>query len=167
VLELIGMIIFWLVLILGVVIIPFGVAGTFIIVADALIFGLFTGFEKITLNFIGLLLAIALFVELIEALLGALLARKFGGSKWGMIGAIVGGFIGAVLGTPVTPVLGTLLGGFTGAFIGAMFLELIHTSNLETSFKTGAGAFLGAVGGKITKIVAAVVMVVMIGFRVL
>jgi len=160
------MMFFWLVLILGVVIIPFGIAGTFIIVADALIYGLVTGFDKITLPFVGLLLGIALAVELVEALLGAFLAKRFGGSKWGIAGAMIGGFLGAVAGTPVTPVLGTLLGGFLGAFLGATTLEILHTSEFKNSFKVGIGAFLGAVGGKITKIVVAVVMVVMVGLRV-
>ncbi|MCJ7813606.1 DUF456 domain-containing protein [bacterium] len=153
-------------LIIGVVIIPFGVAGTFIIVADAFIYGLATQFEKITLSFVGLLLAMALAVELVESFLGALLAKKFGGSKWGMAGAIIGGFLGAVIGTPITPVLGTLLGGFIGAFIGALSLEWVHTSDWHNALKVGFGAFLGALGGKVTKIVVAIIMVIMIGVRV-
>lgn len=164
--EIAGTILFWLVLLTGVAVIPFGVAGTFIIVADALIYGLFTGFERITLPFVGLLLAIALGIELIEELMSAFMAKRFGGSKWAMVGAFVGGFLGAVFGTSVTPVLGTLLGGFFGAFLGAMFLEWVHTSDLENAFKVGLGAFFGAVGGKVTKIVVAVIMVVMVGFRV-
>ena len=164
--EILGMIIFWIFLIVGVVIIPFGVAGTFIIVADALVYGLITGFDRITLPFIGLLLAMALFVELVEALLGAVLAKKFGGSKWGMTGAIIGGTVGAIIGTPITPVLGTLLGGFIGAFIGALSLEWLHTSDLHNALKVGFGAFLGALGGKVTKIVVAIIMVIMVGVRV-
>ena len=160
------MVFFWLVLILGVVIIPFGIPGTFIIVADALIYGLVTSFSKITLLFVGLLFVIALAVELVEALFGAFLAKRFGGSKWGMAGAMIGGFLGAVAGTPITPVLGTLLGGFFGAFVGATTLEMLHTSDFKNSFKVGVGAFLGAVGGKVTKIVVAVIMVVMVGLRV-
>lgn len=160
------MIFFWLFLIAGVVIIPFGVAGTFIIVADALVYGLITGFDRVTLSFIGLLLAMALFVELIEALLGAVLAKRFGGSKWGMTGAIIGGFLGAVIGTPITPVLGTLFGGFIGAFVGALSLEWIHTSDWHNASKVGFGAFLGALGGKVTKIVVAIIMVIMVGIRV-
>ena len=164
--EILGMIVFWIFLIAGVVIIPFGVAGTFIIVADALVYGLITGFERITLPFVGLLLAMALFVELIEALLGAVLAKRFGGSKWGMTGAIIGGTVGAIIGTPITPVLGTLLGGFIGAFIGAMSLEWFHTSDPHNALKVGFGAFLGALGGKVTKIVVAIIMVIMVGVRV-
>ena len=165
--EVLGMIIFWLFLLVGVAVIPFGVAGTFIIVADVLIYGLATGFDKITLPFVGLLVAIALAVELIEELLSAFVAKRFGGSKWAMAGAFIGVFLGAIIGTVITPVLGTLLGGFFGAFFGAMLLEWIHTSDLQNAFKVGVGAFFGAVGGKVAKIVVAVIMVIMIGFRVL
>ena len=164
--EVIGLIFFWIFLIIGVAIIPFGIAGTFIIVADALIYGLATGFDKITLPFVGLLLGMAVVVELIEAVLGAYMAKKFGGSKYAMAGAIVGGFLGAIVGTPMAPVVGTLLGGFFGAFTGATLLEWLHTSDFQKSAKVGIGAFFGAVGGKITKIMVAIIMVVMIGFRV-
>jgi len=164
--EVVGMIIFWLFLIVGVAVIPFGIAGTFIIVADALIYGLATGFDEITLPFVGILLGMALAVELIEELLSALMAKRFGGSKYAMIGAFLGGFFGAIVCTPIAPVLGTLLGGFFGAFLGATLLEWLHTSDLQNSIKIGIGAFFGAVGGKTTKILVAVIMVVMIGFRV-
>jgi uncharacterized protein YqgC (DUF456 family) len=164
--EVVGMIFFWLVLLVGVAVIPFGLAGTFIIVVDAFVYGLVTGFGKITLPFVGFLLLIALGVEFIEELLSAYMAKKFGGSKWAMAGAIAGGLLGAIVGTPITPVIGTLLGGFIGAFLGAMLLEWVHTWDLQNSIKVGVGAFFGAVGGKVAKIVVAVVMVIMIGFRV-
>ena len=164
--EVIGMLLFWLGLLLGIVLIPFGIAGTFIIVADVFIYGLITGFSQISLPFVGMLLGIAIGVELIEELLSGIMAKRFGGSKWSVIGAIIGGLIGAVVGTPVTPILGTLLGGFFGAFLGAMILEWLHTSDFSRAFKVGIGAFFGALGGKITKIVVAILMVVLIGVRV-
>lgn len=164
--EVVGMIFFWLVLILGIILIPFGIEGTFIIVADAFVYGLLTGFERVTWPFLGLLLAIALLVELLEFLFGGILAKKFGGSKWAVAGAIVGGFLGAVFGTPIVPILGTLIGGFLGSFMGAFLLEWFHTTDLENALKVGMGAFFGAVSGKVTKVIVAVVMVVMIGMRI-
>jgi len=166
ILEIFGMIVFWIILIAGVVIIPFGIAGTFIIVADALVYGLLTGFEHYSLGFVGILLGIALFMELLEELFSGFLARKFGGSKWAMVGAIVGGLLGAIIGTPITPVLGTLLGGFIGSFSGALIVEWLQTSDFTHAFRVGMGAFFGALGGKLTKIVVAIVMVVLIGIRV-
>ena len=164
--EIVGMIFFWIFLIIGVVIIPFGIAGTFIIVVDALIYGLITGFEQITIPFLGVLLGIAVLMEVVEGVFGAVLARKYGGSKWAMAGAIIGGFIGAILGTPVTPLIGTLVGAFIGAFTGAALLHGLSTGEWKKAVMVGLGAFFGAVSGKISKIIAAIVMVVMIGFRI-
>lgn len=164
--EVVGIIFFWIFLIIGVVIIPFGIAGTFIIVADAFIYGLITGFEKITLPFVGVLLGIAVLMEVVEAAFGAVLAKKYGGNKWAMAGAVIGGFIGAVLGTSITPVIGTLVGAFLGAFGGASLLHGISTGKWNEALVVGLGAFFGAVSGKVSKIIAAIIMVVMIGFRI-
>lgn len=160
--EVIGTIIFLFFLVVGVIIIPFGFGGTFLIVIDVFIYGLVTRFSAFSLVFVIILLAIALVVELIEPIFGAVLAKKFGGSKWGMLGAILGGFIGAVIGTPVMPILGTLIGGFIGGFVGATFLEWIHTGNVKRGFRVGMGAFWGALGGKVTKLIAAFIMVILV-----
>lgn len=160
-----ALIVFWLVLIAGVAIIPFGVAGTFVIAGAVLVHGLLTRFQIFPLPFIALLFGLALLVEAIEALLGAVLARRFGGSKWGMAGAVIGGFVGAVFGTPVTPVFGTLLGGFLGALVGATLFEYMVRPDLRSAVRVGFGAFLGAIGGKATKLVVAVVMVVLTAVR--
>lgn len=164
--SVLGMIAFWLALVAGVVIIPFGVAGTFIIVVAALVYGLLTHFAELSIGFIIVLLSMAIGMEILEAIFGALLAKKFGGSKWGMAGAMVGGGLGAIIGTPVTPVIGTLAGGFLGSFLGAMLFEFIHNQNIHRAFQVGMGAFFGAIGGKVTKIIVAILMVVMISIRI-
>lgn len=164
--EILGMILLWLFLVIGVLLIPFGLPGTFVIVADVLVYGLATGFEKYSLPFAGLLLLITIGIEVIEGILGAAMAKKFGGSKWGMIGAIVGAFLGAVLGTPVIPVIGTLLGLFIGALLGAAVFEGLYSGNWDKAWKVGLGAMFGTIGGKITKIIVAIIMVVMVGIKV-
>lgn len=163
----IGMIFFFIFLLLGITVIPFGIAGTFIIFFDALIYGWITGFERVTWPFLGILLGLAVIVEIIEALLGAVMARRYGGSKWAMAGAILGMGAGAVLGTVVTPVIGTIIGGFAGAFAGATLLEWMHSPDVSAAVKVGTGALLGAVGGKMTKLLVAVLMVVLILVRIL
>ena len=164
--SIIGMIIFWLVLLAGIVVIPFGIAGTFVIVVDAFVLGLLTHFVRMTPGFLIALLVISLLVEGIEFVLGAWAAKRFGSSAWGMWGAILGGFFGAIWFTPFVPPIGTLLGAFVGAFGGAFLLEVLHEKDVSRALKVGWGAFLGAVGGKILKIVAAIGMVVAIGIQV-
>lgn len=165
ILEILGIVLLCIALLAGIMVIPFGIAGTFVIAGAALLYGLLTGFEVITLPLAGLLVGLAVLMEIVEGVLGAYMARRFGGSRWGMAGAIIGGFVGAVLGTPVAPVVGTFLGGFLGAFLGSMLLEFFHTQNAHDAFRVGLGAFFGAVGGKVTKILLAVVMVVMVVSR--
>ncbi|MBN1781778.1 DUF456 domain-containing protein [bacterium] len=163
----IGSIFFWIILVIGVGLIPFGLAGTFLIVLAAFVYGLITGFAEISMGFILVLLSMAVGMELLESLMGAILAKKFGGSKWGMAGAFMGGLIGAVLATPVWPILGTLVGGFLGSFLGAASFEFVHRRRTGHAFRVGAGAFLGALGSKITKIMVAVIMLVLIGNRLI
>ncbi|MFQ5601796.1 MAG: DUF456 family protein [bacterium] len=167
ILEILGYILFWFIMIAGIIIIPFGIPGTFLIVANVFVFGWLTDFTEITGGFIGILLTIAIAVEIIEFLLGAATAGKFGASRKGMFGAILGGFLGAIWATPLLPLIGTLIGAFVGAFAGAALLEYLGSSDLKKSLRAGFGAFLGAVGGKFTKIAAAVAMAVMVGFRLI
>ncbi len=166
ILEILGHILFWIVMLGGILLIPFGLPGTFVIVANALILGWLTDFAEVTWKFLGLLLLIAVVMEVIEFFIGAATAGKYGASKLGMFGAIVGGFIGAIWGPGIVPLLGTLLGAFAGAFAGATLFEYINTKDLDKSLRVGFGAFLGTVGGKLTKIAVAVAMVVMVGFQV-
>ena len=60
---------------------------------------------------------------------------------------------------------GMIAGGFLGAFAGAMLLEFINTKNIQLAFKVGLGALFGAVGGKVTKLLVSIVMIVLIVFR--
>lgn len=166
ILEIFGQIAFWFFMFVGIVIIPFGIPGTFLIFGNALIYAWLTDFAEITWAFLGVLLLIAILVELIEFFLGAAAAGKYGASKTGMFGAIVGGILGAIWGTGVVPLIGTLLGAFAGAFAGAALFEYAVTKDPEKSIRVGFGAFLGSLGGKLTKIAAAVAMVVMVGVRI-
>lgn len=152
---------FLLGLLAGLVIIPFGLPGTFVIAGMALAHGLFTGFEPVTLKFLLLLLALSGIGELVEFYLGAAAARRYGGSRWAMWGAILGGILGAVYLTAIMPLLGTILGAFIGAFIGAAVFEYLRLRDGRNALRAGYGALLGALGGRATKLVLAIAMVVM------
>jgi uncharacterized protein YqgC (DUF456 family) len=164
--SVLGLVLLWIFMLAGLAVIPFGIPGTFIIVLDALIYGLATGFEKISLIHVGILLALGVGVEVIEELFSGWMARRFGGSRWAYAGALIGGFLGAVGGTALMPVLGTLLGGFSGAAVGAFLIEGIRGVPVQTAIRVGAGAFLGAVSGKLTKIIVAVCMVIFVAMKV-
>ena len=164
--ETIGIILLILSLIVGIAIIFFGVAGTFIIAAGALVYGLATSFEQISVQTVVILFGVAVALEVLEAVLGGILAKRFGGSNWAMVGAVAGGIAGAVLGTPAAPVIGTLLGGFIGAWAGAFALELLVTGDSRRSMRAGTGALIGAVSSKLTKLIVALVMSVAVIIQV-
>jgi hypothetical protein len=161
-----GEILFWLVMIAGVISISFNIPGNFIIAANALIYAWVTDFVMMSWGFIGVLFLSAVVVEIVEFILGALTAGKYGSSKMGMFGSIIGGFLGAVWGTPILPPMGILLGAFLGAFIGAALFEFFRSQNLKHSLRVGLGAFYGSVAGKLIKIVAAIAMVVVVGVKI-
>ncbi|MDQ7065488.1 MAG: DUF456 domain-containing protein [candidate division KSB1 bacterium] len=166
-LSLSGHAVFWLVLVSGVIMILFGLPGTFVIAGTALVYGWLTDFAVIHGSDVLILFGIAVAGEVIEFLLGAFTAKRFGGSNWAMAGAIIGGFLGAVWATGFLPVIGTLLGAFAGSFVGAFVFEYLHSPNTAHALRVGWGAFLGAVGGKLTKITLAVAMLAMILVRFL
>ena len=159
--QFIGYLFFWFGMLIGIFVIPIGVPGTFLIAGLAMFQGLVTGFGTLSVQFVVILFAIAISGELIEFFFGALAAKRFGGSKYAMWGAILGGFIGAVWATGILPIVGTLLGAFAGAFTGATVLEFLHSKQLEHALRVGWGAFLGTIGGKVTKITIGIAMVVM------
>lgn len=157
-----GMILFWLFIAIGFFSIPFGIAGTFILVADVALYQVLSQTSPFSWAFIALLLGIAVLIEVIEGILGSIMARQFGGSKWSMVGAGVGGILGAIWATPLFPVVGTLIGGIVGAFLGTLLVEYVNKRNWHQAFKAGTGALIGAVSAKGLKIVAALIMILMI-----
>ncbi len=165
-LEVLGHLTFWTVLIVSLLAIPVGLPGTFVIVLSAFIFGWITSFVSLTGGTIFTLLICAIIAEATEFFIGAATANKYGGSRYGMTGAIIGGFLGAIWMTPIFPILGTLLGAFAGAFGGATLFEYSHTKDWDASIKVGVGAFLGTLGGKLTKVAFGTGMLVMIGFAI-
>ena len=129
----------------GMLAIIFGLSGNFILLGLALLVGWLGGFSHISLLTLGVMLGLAILGEVVEAFLGIFTARKFGASKWGMIGTFLGGLIGAALGTVWLPLLGSLIGALVGAFGGAFAGEWMGGRGTKESARAGTGAFFGRV----------------------
>lgn len=140
----------------------YGLPGNFIIALSSLFYGITTGFEHFSLSFALTLFAVAILIEFLEFLLIAFTARKYGSSRWGVIGAIIGGVVGALSGAFFTPVLGAIIGSVLGAFLGAFILEFIRNPNLKSGLLSGFGAFLGKLGGLTIKIIGSVTIASMV-----
>ena len=81
---------------------------------------------------------------------GWLGARRFGATRWGMLGAVAGAILGLFFGLP-----GLLLGPVIGAITG----EIIGGKRLVAAGRAGWGALLGNLAGLLGKLVIALAMV--------
>ena len=132
-----------LLLLLGAFFIILGIIGAFIPILPGPItswVGLllihFTNAISFNWTFILSTLVIAVVVYILDYIIPALGTKKFGGSKYGIIGTTVGLLLGLIFLGP----LGIIIGPFTGAFIG----ELIHDNqNSNRALKAAFGAFVG------------------------
>ncbi len=150
-------------LLLGLFLVPLGLPGNWVILGIALLKAFLSDFQGLTLWWLLFLLALALIGEVIEFLLGVLVAKRYGASKWGMFGAFFGGLIGGVVGTPLFfPGIGTMIGAFFGAFLGAFLCEYIYRMRSDASFQAGIGAFIGRILAIVLKLEIGIAMILII-----
>ena len=128
------------ILLLGLVMIPFGLPGTWIMAAGALGYSLLVP-GSISIFTTVLVALMALVGEIIEFTLTAKYTRKYGGSRRASWGAIIGGIVGAFMGVPV-PIVGPVIGAFLGAFIGAFAAQLTQ-GNVGDATRVATGALVG------------------------
>ena len=77
-------------------------------------------------------------------------ARKFGASRWGLLGAIVGLLLGLLLFGPFGFVIGPLL--------GAVAFELLKGRELNAALRSGAGVLVGYLFGTLAEVIIALGM---------
>lgn len=132
------------------VIIPI-IPSTPLIWLGAFIYALFDGFESIS----WLLLLIFAFLTILSMVLdylgGIIGARKFGATKWGIVGSMIGAIAGFFA--------GGIIGMIIGPFFGAVLFELFFGKDLKTAFMSGVGTIVGFLGGAISKIVIGIIMI--------
>jgi len=153
-------------IILGLVMIPFGMPGTLVMFAAALCYYLLVpggGIGLATLIAVGVLMAIA---EGLEWILASRFTRRYGGSRRAGWGAILGGMIGAFMGVPI-PIVGSIVGAFVGAFVGALVFEWSRGSGTGTATRVAWGALLGRVTAAAVKVAIGFVMAVWMVWAVL
>ena len=102
--------------------------------------------SPLTSNLIILMLVITIAVTVLDYIVPAAGAKKYGSSKWGILGAIAGMFIGIIYFPP--------FGMLIGAFLGAVSAEIIIGKPGKEAMKAGWGVFIGTMTGLILKLVA-------------
>ena len=105
-------------------------------------------------TFLGITLAIALLIWVLDYFIPAIGTKRFGGTRYGVYGTTIGLIIGLLSPIP----FGMLLGAFFGAFIG----ELLHNSkDTNRALKASFGAFVGFLASVTIKFSIATVYVIL------
>ena len=97
------------------------------------------------------MLVLTLVTYAIDAAAGYLGAKRFGATKWGLIGGAAGALLGLFFG---------LLGLFVGPVIGAIAGELIGGKEVMKAGRAGWGTFLGGLASVIAKLFIGLIMIV-------
>ena len=145
--------------VVGLILIPFGLPGLWIMMGGILAYGWLTDFRSVGVATIVIALAIAFFGEILDNWLGFRFAKRYGGSTRSGWGALLGGLVGAGIGVPIAFV-GSVIGAFIGAFAGAAVFEYTYSQHAGVAARAGWGALLGRAAGSAAKIVLGLVLVV-------
>ena len=130
-------------LIIGFLFALLGIIGSFLPVLPGPITGWigllllhFTDAIPMNWPFLGITLAIAIFIWAIDYVIPAWGTKKFGGTKYGVWGTV----LGLIAGLLFFPPFGIIIGPFVGAFIG----EIIYDSkDSSRALKAAFGSFVG------------------------
>jgi uncharacterized protein YqgC (DUF456 family) len=121
-------------------------------------------FHPLTLLVCALLAGVG---ELLEFLLSAAGAKRFGASARGMWGSVIGGMLGAVVGSFMLPIIGTILGAALGTATGAIIGELSTAKRtLGETMKPALGAVIGRILGTLAKLPIALTVWVVLAIAV-
>jgi len=101
-------------------------------------------------KFLGITLAIAIFIYLIDYIIPAIATKKFGGSKYGIWGTSIGLLTGILFMGP----LGVIIGPFLGAFIGEI---LYNSQDSKRAMKAAIGSLIGFLFSTGLKLVVSIV----------
>ncbi len=138
-------------IILGILLIFIGIIGSFVPVIPGPItawLGLLILYQTSLLTsdftFLATTFSIAIGVFILDYFIPLIGAKKFGGTKSGMIGATLGLLVGLIFLGP----LGIFLGSFSGAFVG----ELINDpKDKRTALRAASGSLIGFLTGVFLK----------------
>ncbi|UOB19087.1 DUF456 domain-containing protein [Abyssalbus ytuae] len=102
-------------------------------------------------TFLGITLGIALLIFILDYVIPVVGTKKFGGTKYGMIGTTVGLLVAIFF--PVLGPFGIIIWPFVGALVG----ELMNKADNKTATKAAFGSFLGFLTGTFMKFLVAII----------
>lgn len=159
-LELTGLTIFILLLFAGIYGAVIGLPGTVLILGSVFFYALLTGFHKIGVGAIVLLILLTIVAEGIGFTMEFTNKVRLGPSLPGIMASLAGSLLGALCLTPLLWGLGTLMGVFLGGFAGFFMMELIRQSKLKPAHRASARTMLTSAAGVFAKGSCALAMTV-------
>ena len=165
VLQHVGLVAFYVALLIIDMLIFVGLPGSWIAFAAMAVYGVATRFSTVGWRMLLIMAAIGGLGEIVESLLGMVYVAHKGATKWGVFGAFAGGLAGAIVGTMIFPLLGSIVFGFVGAFAGAVALEYWQYRSLDRALRTGFFAFIGKLLAMLFKFALALVVLGLFVYR--
>jgi len=153
-------ILYFIVCIGGVGLLILGLPGSWVIVGASAVFAWVGHGATIPWAAVIVYTLLSAGAEIFEVAVGAWGTKKYGGSRWAMLGAIIGGIAGAILLGGLFPLIGGIIGAFGGAFAGAFALEYAVNKDFRQAKSSGKGAFLGRLAAVVVKASLAVSMMI-------
>ena len=109
----------------------------------------FTDSISISKSFIIITLLIAILIWILDYIIPAIGTKRFGGTKYGMIGTTIGLIVGLL-----SPIPGGII---IGPFVGALLGELLNKSDSKTATKAAFGSFIGFIASSFIKFITAII----------
>ena len=146
----------WILIFFGAILILVGIVGSILPVLPGPPLGfiglLLLQFKEIpafSWKFIIIWGAITLIVTLLDYIFPSIGTKKYGGSRWGIIGCFIGFIVGLFFGVP-----GVILGPFIGALVG----EVLGGKDVQQALRPALGSFFGFMIGTALKLITSLVM---------
>lgn len=148
-LLIIGLVLFYLILLIGLILVPLGFPGTWVMVGAAILFAILGDLNPVGTDWLPLIVVVLLagvgeLIELGVRIVGGKVAKVSNGA---IIAAIVCGILGAIIGVPIF-LIGSLIGLLLGVFLGAFLYALLIEKN------TGVGSLWVALATTTSQVVA-------------
>lgn len=125
--------------------------GSPLILAGAILYAWQTQFTLVSPVDLIILTVLTLAGQGLDYAASALGAKKYGASRWGMLGACIGGTLGLIT--------ANIFGLVIGSFVGAVLFELLKGGQLRASVKVGYGTLVGFLCGAVGKVIVALTMI--------
>lgn len=127
--------------------------GTSLIFVGILVHYFSMGMEESGLTWVSLVIIGLIWIAtiLIDWFSGAIGAKWFGSSKWGIVGAILGGIVGLFFSIP-----GLIIGPIVGVFVAEM---IFAKKKIKPAANSTVGTVVGGLAGLLSKVILAGAMI--------